>query len=244
MKLTVAATALLALPLATGAFGFAPMAATRSAVSSTRLAAWGSKTAIVTGPKGKPAATADEDIMMTLKLIMDHQARSATTSKDQYISQVKEAKKVEEAEKKPETKAKVVVDLSIPYDAAAKLAHEASDKSMAYDAFKTKFEADAVADVISKRPVDLSIPYDASAKLAYETSDKSMAYDAFKTKFEADAVADVISKRPVDLSIPYDASAKLAYEASDKSVAYNAFKTKFEADAVADVISKKQPKEE
>eukprot|EP00957_Ditylum_brightwellii_P117984 8998670-Ditylum_brightwellii.AAC.1 len=30
------------------------------------------------------------------------------------------------------------VDLSIPYDAAAKLAYEASDKSMAYDAFKAK----------------------------------------------------------------------------------------------------------
>lgn len=41
-------------------------------------------------------------------------------------------------------------DVSIPYDAAAKNAYEASDKSMEYDAFKTKFEADAVADVIAK----------------------------------------------------------------------------------------------
>ena len=43
-----------------------------------------------------------------------------------------------------------VVDLSIPYDAAAKMAYEESDKSMEYEAFKGKFEADAVADVIAK----------------------------------------------------------------------------------------------
>ena len=44
-----------------------------------------------------------------------------------------------------------VVDISIPYDAAAKLAYEASDKKMAYSDFKPKFEADAVADVIAKQ---------------------------------------------------------------------------------------------
>ena len=42
-------------------------------------------------------------------------------------------------------------DISIPYDAAAKLAYEASDKSMAYDAFKTKYESDAVEMVKSKQ---------------------------------------------------------------------------------------------
>jgi hypothetical protein len=86
-------------------------------------------------------------------------------------------------------------DVSIPYDAPAKLAYEASDKSMEYGAFKTKFEADAVADIISKQPIDVSIPYDAPAKLAYEASDKSMEYGAFKTKFEADAVADATAKK-------------------------------------------------
>ena len=69
---------------------------------------------------------------------------------------------------------------------------------MDYAAFKTQFEADAVADVISKQPIDISIPYDAAAKLAFEASDKSMDYAAFKTKFEADAVADVIAKRKSD----------------------------------------------
>jgi hypothetical protein len=88
------------------------------------------------------------------------------------------------------------IDLSIPYDAAAKLAYDKSDKSMTFDAFKVQFEADAVADVIAKNApaVDLSIPYDAAAKLAYDKSDKSMAIDAFKAKYEADAVADVIAK--------------------------------------------------
>jgi hypothetical protein len=42
-------------------------------------------------------------------------------------------------------------DLSIPYDAAARLAYFKSDKSMAYDVFKTKYEADAVADVKAKQ---------------------------------------------------------------------------------------------
>jgi hypothetical protein len=41
--------------------------------------------------------------------------------------------------------------LSIPYDAAAKLAYEKSDKSMPYDKFKEKYEADAVADVKAKQ---------------------------------------------------------------------------------------------
>ena len=108
------------------------------------------------------------------------------------------------------------VDISVPYDAAAKLAYEASDKSMAYDDFKVKYEADAVADVISKQApkeeeikaedvvveedspseeVDISVPYDAAAKIAYEASDKSMAFVDFKEKFVIDAIADVIAKQ-------------------------------------------------
>jgi hypothetical protein len=130
------------------------------------------------------------------------------------------------------------IDVSIPYDAPAKLAYEASDKSMAYADFKVKYEADAVAHVVSKQPIDVSIPYDAPAKLAYEASDKSMAYGDFKVKYEADAVAHVVSKQTIDVSIPYDAPAKLAYEASDKSMAYADFKVKYEADAVAYVVSK------
>jgi hypothetical protein len=44
-----------------------------------------------------------------------------------------------------------MMDLSIPYDAAARLAYDKSDKSMTYDDFKTKYEADAVAEVKTKQ---------------------------------------------------------------------------------------------
>lgn len=44
------------------------------------------------------------------------------------------------------------VDISIPYDAAARLAYDASDKSMDYQDFKAKYEADAVAEVTAKQP--------------------------------------------------------------------------------------------
>ena len=47
-------------------------------------------------------------------------------------------------------------DVSVPYDAAAQLAYQNSDKSMNYVDFKTKYEADAIADVISKQPSRLS----------------------------------------------------------------------------------------
>lgn len=57
----------------------------------------------------------------------------------------------EEASAAPVSGSSNAVDLSIPYDAAAKLAYEKSDKSMAYPAFKEKYEADAVADVIAKK---------------------------------------------------------------------------------------------
>ena len=42
-------------------------------------------------------------------------------------------------------------DVSIPYDAAAKMAYEAAGSPGDYAAFKTKYEADAVADVIAKQ---------------------------------------------------------------------------------------------
>ena len=96
---------------------------------------------VVTGPGGKAATTAEEDLAMTLRIIMDHEARSATVSKDQFVSQMEETQDIESED----------VDLSIPYDATAKLAYEASDKSMEFPAFKTQFLADAIADVIAKK---------------------------------------------------------------------------------------------
>ena len=113
--------------------------------------------------------------------------------KEAVIPEVEEEKVIIVAEEV--TEEAEPIDISIPYDAAAKNAFEASDKSMAYADFKTKYEADAVELVKSKQPVDVSIPYDAAAKNAYEASDKSMAYADFKTKYEADAVELVKSKQ-------------------------------------------------
>ena len=42
-------------------------------------------------------------------------------------------------------------DVSIPYDAAARLAYENSGMGGDYSTFKAKYEADAVADVIVKK---------------------------------------------------------------------------------------------
>jgi hypothetical protein len=239
MKFAVAA--LLALPAVAAFQAPRPAFACTSQLSAT----------VVTGPEGIAASSFEEDLALTLQLILDHDKRSATVSKAQFMSQMQEVAKIE---KDPEKIAPV--DVSIPYDAAAKLAYEASDKKMAYPDFKIKYEADAVALVTSKQAVDIFIPYDAAAKNAYDASDKKMAFAAFKTQYEADAVAMVKSKQQpatqaapkaaaapaagvVDISIPYDAAAKLAYEASDKTVVYPDFKIKYEADAVADVIAKK-----
>jgi hypothetical protein len=226
----------------------------RSALAST----------VVTGPMGVPAKSFEEDLRLTLAIIMDHQERSTTASKEQFLSQMQEANNVETSEP---------IDVSVPYHAAAMLAYEKSDKSMAYKDFEAKYEADAVAAVIAKQPkkvakaekpasepaaaVDLSVPYDAAAKLAYEKTDKSMPYDDFKKQYEQQAVADVIAKKApkktkpaakkakveastVDLAVPYHAAAMLAYEKSDKSMKYEDFQQKYEADAVADVIAKRK----
>lgn len=45
------------------------------------------------------------------------------------------------------------VDLSIPYDAAARLAYEKAGSPGDYQAFKTKYEADAVAEVKAKNSI-------------------------------------------------------------------------------------------
>lgn len=155
-------------------------------------------------------------------------------------------------------------DLRIPYDAAARLAYEASDKKTEYTDFKAKFEADAVADVVAKRKK--KIPADPSTgivtRLAFEARDKilestgpkvasrmetstSVDKDAKKKQQDtgivvakARALASAIARDKIDTSIPYDAAARLAYASSDKSMKYKDFKLKYEADAVADVKAK------
>ena len=177
MKLKQMLHILLLIPLVSGFGSFHP------AKKST-----GALQAILTGPGGKAAASREEDIALTLQIIMSHDDRSTTVTKDQCVQQMSEPSKSPTEEE---------ADVSIPYDAAAKLAYEASDRSLGYDDFKAKYLEDAVALVKSKQPIDVSIPYDATVKLAYDVSDKSMAYDDFKAKYLADAVALVKSKQAV-----------------------------------------------
>eukprot|EP00979_Chaetoceros_neogracilis_P000002 scaffold3_cov114-Chaetoceros_neogracile.AAC.1 len=98
------------------------------------------------------------------------------------------------------------VDISIPYDAAARNAYEISSKSLAYPEFKVKYEAAAIELVKSKQDtaatadelddtIDVSIPYDAAARNAYEISSKSLAYPEFKVKYEGAAIELVKSKQ-------------------------------------------------
>lgn len=228
MKL-VTSTALFAFLAVSSVGAFAPTSHNGAVLRNTQLTA----ATVVTGISGKPAASREEDLMLTLRVIMDHQTRSATVSKEQYIQQVEEAAKAE-----PQ-KAGEVIDISVPYNAAARNAYEASDKALTFEKFEVKYLAEAVALVKSKRPVDISVPYDATAKLAYEASDKAMPYVDFKVKYLAEAVALVKSKQPVDISVPYDAAAKLAYDASGKSTSFPDFKAKYHADAVAMVKSKR-----
>ena len=48
-------------------------------------------------------------------------------------------------------KSKQPIDVSIPYDAAAQLAYEASDRSMTFGDFKAKYLAESVELVKSKQ---------------------------------------------------------------------------------------------
>jgi UDP:flavonoid glycosyltransferase YjiC (YdhE family) len=103
------------------------------------------------------------------------------------------------------------MDLSIPYDAAARLAYEKAGSKGNYEDFKANYEKEAVAQVIAKKKardspgsatpspapstMDLSIPYDAAARLAYEKAGSKGNYEEFKAKYEKEAVAQVIAKK-------------------------------------------------
>ena len=147
------------------------------------------------------ATSFEEDLALTLKVIMDHQDRSVTVSKEQLIQQMGEAEKKSEEEK---------TDISVPYDAAARLAYNTLDdkESISFEEFEIQYLKDAVTMVKSKQPikieepedtvVDLAVPYDAAARLAYESfQDKQkVAFEAFEAQYLADAVALVKSKQP------------------------------------------------
>jgi hypothetical protein len=102
------------------------------------------------------AISFEEDLALTRQIIMDHQARSATVSKEQFVQQMEELVKSDEAATVVSANAEVpadAVDISVPYDAATRLAYESlEDKSAtSFDTFQTQYLANAVALVKSKQ---------------------------------------------------------------------------------------------
>ena len=147
-----------------------------------------------------PAKNFEEDLQLTLAIIMDHVTRSTTVGKEQFLQQVEEIASIPDD---------IHYDISIPYHAAAELAYEKSTKDLSLDDYIVQFEQQAVADVIAKKVpaaapvavavvsaepepavvVDISVPYDAAALLAYEKTDKSVPFDTYKIQYYEQAVA-------------------------------------------------------
>ena len=262
-------------------------------------------TKITTGPDGKAASNYDEDLRLTLQIIMDHQRRSATVSTEQLVQQVTAAAAIDDDA--------TTIDIRVPYDAAAQLAYDQEPSSVqsstTFHEYKIQYEAKAVAHVMAKKassksatpkaaaaaavvtksePVeagasssssyDISIPYDAAAKLAYQAlsaEERSKTdYNVFQQLYTQQAVADVIAKKagnkpttttattPVvststapsttttgsdDVSVPYDAAAKLAFSklhSIKHSLTYEQFQQQYEKNAVSNVIAKKLKREQ
>ena len=186
---------------------------------------------IMTGPDGKAALNYDDDLRLTLQIIMDHQRRSATVSTEQLVQQVTAAASIVEDDAAP------AVDISVPYDAAAKLAYDKESSSIQastpFAEYKVQYEAKAVADVIAKK--SQSTPAQPAAVAV-----------ATKSKDVASSSAAASSSSSYDISIPYDAAAKLAYAALSTEertkVDYTTFQLQYTERAVADVIAKQNPK--
>ncbi len=121
----------------------------------------------------------EEDLALTRQIIMDHQERSATVSKEQFIQQMEElVTKPAKEDNLPLVAAEIVVekvDISVPYDAAARLAYESleSKKDISFDAFEAQYLVDAVALVKSKQSQkegDVTPPAVASTTTTEETT--------------------------------------------------------------------------
>ena len=113
---------------------------------------------IATGPQGKPGSSREEDIALTLQLIREHDEPSTTFTEEQFVQQMEESAQVQPIE----------MDVSVPYDAAARLAYDNSGKEMMFDDFQTKYLAEAVALVKSrqKKPVENTAPSPPSPQAA------------------------------------------------------------------------------
>ena len=115
-----------------------------------------------------------------------------------------------------------VIDISIPYDAAALLAYTTAGSNGDFEAFKAEYVKDAIAMVVAKKVareggapapvpvpaaveatpevIDISIPYDAAALLAYTSAGSKGDFETFKAEYLKITIAMVKAKRAAVLA--------------------------------------------
>lgn len=160
------------------------------------------------------------------------------------------AKKSPAAIVKPE-----VIDLSVPYDAAATLAYNAYTKTFStkvdFEQFRSLYYEQMVAEVkaaVQERKVNemksvlADLENDASTikckiDALFGRSSEVSETPSNPAKIDA-APATLVNES--DVSIDYNGAAKLAYASSDKSMDFESFRKVYEAETVA-MVSEKNP---
>jgi hypothetical protein len=221
--------------------GIRTAAATTTTTVATRATAAAS---VTTGPDGRAAVNFEEDLRLTLQIIMDHERRSTTVSKEQFVQQVAAAAAMDDSSDAAAAVAaepKKIVDVTIPYDAAARLAYEKDGSIGSFEEYKVQYESKAVADVMAKK-------LGAASSSSPPPATKTVATTAVPTTATAIPPPSTSSdKSEYDVSIPYDAAAKLAFQQLQTirhQLTYEQFKLQYEKNAVANVMMKKNQRNE
>jgi hypothetical protein len=199
---------------------------------------------VTTGPDGRAAVNFEEDLRLTLLIIMDHERRSATVSKEQFVQQVAAAAAMDDSSSDAAAAAaepKKIVDVTIPYDAAARLAYEKDGSTGPFEEYKVQYESKAVADVMAKK-------LGSTASSSPPPATKTVATTAVATTATAIPPPSTSpDESEYDVSIPYDAAAKLAFQQLQTirhQLTYEQFKLQYETNAVANVMMKKNQRKE
>jgi hypothetical protein len=111
-------------------------------------------------------------------------------------------------------------------DKPARLAYEATDKSMSYANFKQKYEEDAIADIISKEAgAEKKEPVTETTDISKRAADLMQSHEDDANFCYHHAVTDVIRGKPVfadepkvervGISVPYDVIQDLYVEVID-----------------------------
>jgi len=179
--------------------------------------------------KAKPlekskAGIEDEKILEVLKAmdekkslkdgkgIMETEVKAKTTTNKAKSSKSAKSNKVTKAATKEKEVEKTNIDVSIPYDAAAKLAYDewrgkygkGNFDEKKYERFQQNYKLVAVANV--KAAKDRLDGKDAPPNIEMDKFADTKVLEPKKT------VAEKEKTTPIDVSIPYNAAAKLAYD--------------------------------